>query len=521
MKLVSLFDSTPRKRPRRGPVARLAIGVTVAATTAALATAAGSMSATAAPYGAGRGNVQANLFEWNWKSIALECVNVLGPAGYGGVQVAPPQDSVKRQALGDGSDTVLHPWWEVYQPVDYNLTSRMGTEAEFKSMVTTCRRAGVKVYVDAVINHMTGQGSVSYGGKTYSHYDYTGLYGPTDFHVPNGDCPTTGGIDDFNNQAEVFNCELVGLADLDTGLNYVRTELAGYLNKLIGYGVSGFRVDAAKHIGQTDLDAIYSRLHSTLDGQRPQWALEVFGGGPGTLSPQAFVRSGTVLGLDGVKQIQSAFKSYEAAHVGSISTLKDFGTNSGLTPSNKTLTFVENHDTERDVNNSLSYNDGARNILANEFILGYNYGTPQVYSSFAWAAADSSPPATSNGLITNTDCANGWVCIDRDTGVKGMVGFHNYVGNAPIANWTDDGANFISFSRGQRGFLAMNNASTAKTMTVQTGLAPGRYCDIIHGVSFSQSCTGPTLYVNHLGRTTVRIAPMDAVAFTALNLVTR
>ena len=51
----------------------------------------------------------------------------LGPAGYAGVQVAPPQDSLQRTALGNGSDTVLHPWWEVYQPTDYTLTSRMGT----------------------------------------------------------------------------------------------------------------------------------------------------------------------------------------------------------------------------------------------------------------------------------------------------------------------------------------------------------------------------------------------------------
>ena len=79
----------------------------------------------------------------------------------------------------------------------------------------------------------------------------------------------------------MFNCELVGLADLRTDTNAVRGRVAGYLNKLIGYGVSGFRVDAAKHIGQTDLDAIYPRLHNTKEGTRPYWALEVFGGGPG------------------------------------------------------------------------------------------------------------------------------------------------------------------------------------------------------------------------------------------------
>ena len=189
--------------------------------------------------------------------------------------------------LGNGSDTILHPWWEVYQPVDYNLTSRMGNEAQFQAMVATCRKAGVKVYVDAVINHMTGQGNVSYGGVELHARTTTPTTRPwTNFHVPAGECPSSdGGIQDFNNLLQVFHCNLLGLEDLRTETDYVETKLAGYLNKLIGYGVSGFRVDAAKHIGQDDLAAIYARLHNTLDGQRPYWVLEVFGGGPGLLSP--------------------------------------------------------------------------------------------------------------------------------------------------------------------------------------------------------------------------------------------
>src|SRR5436305_8191953 len=67
-------------------------------------------------------DVIANLWEWNWPSIGSECTNVLGPAGYGGVQVAPPEDSI---ALGG------HQWYDVYQPADYNLTSRMGNETQF------------------------------------------------------------------------------------------------------------------------------------------------------------------------------------------------------------------------------------------------------------------------------------------------------------------------------------------------------------------------------------------------------
>ena len=442
--------------PTRGRRLRRGIALAGAATVALGLCVTPSLVADASPKANRKADVPgvtANLFEWNWTSVAKECTDVLGPAGYSGVQVAPPQDSVKRQQLGDGSDTILHPWWEVYQPVRYALTSRMGSEAQFKKMVSTCRKAGVKVYVDAVINHMTGQGDTSYGGVTYAPYTYAGLYTPQNFHVPQGECPSSdGGIQDFNNLAQVFRCNLVGLQDLRTQTPEVQARLASYLNKLIGYGVSGFRVDAAKHIGQDDLDAIYAKLHRTKDGTKPYWALEVFGGGPGVLSPQAFLRSGDVLGLDGVKQIKAAFKSYPTDATGSIATLEVFGSGSGLTPSKKTLSFVQNHDTERN-GDALNYKDGATDVLATQWLLASGYGHPQVYSSFTWTTSDDSPPANAQGYITTTDCSSAaWSCLDRDKGVIGLVGFHNYVGSAPQANWWDDGGNVISFSRGHRGW---------------------------------------------------------------------
>ena len=354
--------------------ALLSVGILLLACVVPLSFAVASHTAGAASVGAGgqangsRGDVIANLFEWNWNSVAHECTSVLGPAGYGGVQVAPPQDSLSRQA---SAGPPVHPWWEVYQPVDYNLTSRMGNEAQFKSMVATCRSAGVKVYVDAVINHMTGQGNISYGGVHYSKYDYTGIYTSADFHHYPADCPTPdGNIDDFNNYLQVTKCELVSLADLRTESNKVRDTLAAYLNKLLSYGVSGFRVDASKHIGQTDLTAIESRLNRTVDGTRPYLALEVPPGGPGKLAPQAFEGEGSLLGFDFAGQIESAFKSYTQTPIpgGNITALQVFGEASGLLPSNKALVFVENHDSERN-GSTLSYKDGPTNTIATEFRL--------------------------------------------------------------------------------------------------------------------------------------------------------
>ena len=146
-------------------------------------------------------------------------------------------------------------------------------------MVTACRKAGVKVYVDAVINHTTGQGSTSYGGKTYTPYTYpTRAYMPSDFHYNVGACPQpTAASQDFNNKPQV--CELQpgrarGPADRDA----VRAAdtLAGYLNKLIGYGVVGLpgRRGQAHRSGRPRRDL--RQLEQDQGRTSRYWALEVF-----------------------------------------------------------------------------------------------------------------------------------------------------------------------------------------------------------------------------------------------------
>ena len=85
----------------------------------------------------------------------------------------------------------------------------------------------------------------AWAGTPYSEEHYPGPeggYGPQDFHS----CRTN--ISNYNDRYQVQNCRLVSLQDLDTGSDYVRSEIAAYLNDLISLGVRGFRVDASKHI---------------------------------------------------------------------------------------------------------------------------------------------------------------------------------------------------------------------------------------------------------------------------------
>ena len=108
-----------------------------------------------------------HLFEWDWPRVARECEEFLGPAGYAAVQVSPPQEHVEGPQ-----------WWTRYQPVSYQLVSRGGSREQFADAVARCRAVDVEIYVDAVINHMTGvYAGKGVAGSEFGEYEYPGLYG--------------------------------------------------------------------------------------------------------------------------------------------------------------------------------------------------------------------------------------------------------------------------------------------------------------------------------------------------------
>ena len=116
-------------------------------------------------------SVFTHLFEWKWTDIAAECERFLGPKGFGGIQVSPPNEHT----------LVSNPyrtWWQRYQPVSYNLISRSGNDAEFKDMVNRCNNAGVRIYVDAVINHMSAVCCQSSGNSSFNsgQLTYAGIH---------------------------------------------------------------------------------------------------------------------------------------------------------------------------------------------------------------------------------------------------------------------------------------------------------------------------------------------------------
>ncbi|KUO05220.1 glycosidase [Streptomyces caeruleatus] len=392
-------------------------------------------------------DVTAVMFEWKFSSVAQACTDTLGPAGYGYVQVSPPQERVQGT-----------PWWTAYQPVSYKIGTRLGDRAAFKSMVDTCHAAGVKVVADTVINHMANSSGTGSAGSSFSKYDYPGTYSAADMD----DC--TASITNYQDGWHVQHCELGGLPDLDTGEEYVRKTIAGYMNDLLSLGVDGFRIDAAKHIDPADLSNIKSRL--TDPGV--YWKQETIGVAGEAVQPSQYTGTGDAQEFSYGRDLKRVLNSEKLAY------LENFGEGWGYLPGATASVFVANHDTERS-GATLSYKDGANYTLAHVFMLAWPYGSPDVQSGYEFSDHDAGPP---NDGQVNACYTEGWKCQHAWPEIASMVGFRNTAGDAAVTNWWDNDNNAIAFGRGDKAYVAVNHEPSALTRTFQTSLPAGTYCDV-------------------------------------------
>ncbi|MGX1884738.1 carbohydrate-binding module family 20 domain-containing protein [Streptomyces sp. NPDC055287] len=438
---------------RRPLSAALALALAVGA--GALAGPAGS--AQAAP--PGTKDVTAVLFEWKFDSVAQECTRTLGPAGYGFVQVSPPQEHIQ------GGQ-----WWTSYQPVSYRIAGRLGDRTAFANMVSACHAAGVKVIADSVINHMAAGNGTGTGGSSYEKYNYPGTYSGADMD----DCRSQ--ISNYGDRGNVQNCELVGLADLDTGEDYVRGRIATYLNDLLSLGVDGFRIDAAKHMPAADLANIKSRLNNP----GVYWKHEAIHGAGEAVSPSEYLGSGDVQEFRYGRGLKQVFNNENLAN------LKNYGEGWGFMESGKSAVFVDNHDTERG-GDTLNYKDGANYTLASVFMLAWPYGSPDVHSGYEWSDKEAGPPS---GGTVNACYSDGWKCQHSWTEIKSMVGFRNVARGQGVTNWWDNGGDQIAFGRGDKAYVAINHEGSSLTRTFQTSLAAGTYCDIQKNTAVTVDSSG-------------------------------
>ena len=341
-------------------------------------------------------------------------------------------------------------------------------------------------------------------------------------------------IEDYRNINQVKNCRLVRLLDLNLGKASVREKVVSYLNGLLAIGVTGFRVDACKHMWPYDLQQVYTKLHHLrLDvfgsGKKPLIIQEVIDLGGEPVNSSQYTSLGKVTEFKYGKFLGEVFRGKSK-----LKDLKKLGTSSaGMMASHDALVFIDNHDNQRGHGAggkvTLTFYDARLYKVAVAFMLAHPYGQPRIMSSYRWEGGPFSndwkgPPANNNGDINNVPinnngtCGGGWICEHRWEEISNMVAFHNTVHGTKLENWWDNGNNQIAFSRGNKGFIAINNGDTWMKEHLFTGLPPGGYCDVISGSrSSTGGCTGRIVYVSDCNEATFYIPKDDEHPMIAIH----
>ncbi|XP_016370891.1 alpha-amylase 1-like [Sinocyclocheilus rhinocerous] len=215
---------------------------------------------------------------------------------------------------------------------------------------------------------------------------------------------------------------------------------------------------------------------------------------------------------------------------------QNWGEGWGFMSSDKSLVFVDNHDNQRGHGaggaSIVTFWDARLYKMAVAFMLAHPYGFTRVMSSYRWDrnivnGVDQNdwqgPPSNGDGstkpvpINPDSTCGDGWVCEHRWRQIKNMVAFRNVVNGQAFSNWWDNGDNQISFSRGNKGFLVINNDDWELNETLNTGLPGGTYCDVISGQKESGRCTGKEVVVGGDGRASFRISNQEEDPFIAIH----
>lgn len=375
-------------------------------------------------------------FDESFETVRAK-VPKLKELGYTYVQVSPPAKSLNR------SD-----WWARYQPLDLRLIEGpLGNEAQLAHLISEAHDYGLKVLIDAVLNHM-GDDQTKQDRLVYAEF------GPQDFHFPD-QRPCIDNYRDRYQVTQFWLCDpqkVNGLPDLNTSSPYVREVHKKFLEKLMALGADGFRYDAMKHV-----EASYWHYISKITKDKYVYG-EVIGETLEESNEYTPIMPVTDFHL--LRTLLGAFSLG-----GDMRSLYNPEENGQALPADKAIVFSRNHDTamHRDFFNFGDYQDA---MLANAYILARGRGTPFIYR-------------------------DDW----EQRTVKAGVQFHNAMKGKPDrirrtseiceSESTCSPRTTLFIERGSEGFAIINtaNAPLHTASAKMPGLAPGCYQELVYNFS--------------------------------------
>lgn len=184
---------------------------------------------------------------WSWSCNTIKAnMKDIAEAGYTAVQTSPinniNESCTTMKLMGNSDDGSDGAWWWYYQPTNWKIGNYvLGSRDDFKAMCAEAEKYGIKVIVDVVPNHTTGNGSKVSQELINVAGGWDKLY-HSGYNQP---------INDYNDryQCTLHGCSNGGLYDVNTENPDFQKYFVEYLNDCIDCGADGFRYDTAKHIG--------------------------------------------------------------------------------------------------------------------------------------------------------------------------------------------------------------------------------------------------------------------------------
>ena len=402
------------------------------------------------------------LHAWCWSFNAIkENMAAIKEAGYTSVQTSP----INAVVVGNGGDKKFtNQWYYHYQPTAYTIGNyQLGTEAEFIEMNRVAEQYGIKIIVDAVLNHTTSDYSkVSSEIKSINNWTHG-----------------ADRISNWNSREEVTQKSLLGLWELNTQNPEVQQYLLKFLKNAVSDGADGFRYDAAKHI---ELPGEYPNQYGS-----NFWNVILNNGSEfqyGEVLQDNISRDADYANLMSITASQYGHSIRETlrnrnANAGNLGNYR-----AGVDPS-KLVLWVESHDTyangNTDSESESAWMSDEDLKLGWAMITARAKGTPLFFSR---------PVGGGKGVRfpEQTKIGDAGSNLYKDPTIVAVNKFHNaMVGQSEYIRNPNGDTNVAMIERGTQGAVIANLSDSEKSLNTETKLANGTYKDQISGKTYTVS----------------------------------
>lgn len=394
------------------------------------------------------------LHAWCWSFNTIkDNMQAIKDAGYTSVQTSP----INTVVAGEGGNKSLKNWYYQYQPTIYKIGNyQLGTEEEFKEMNRVADQYGIKIIVDAVLNHTTS--------------DYNQISQEIK-NIPNWTHGNTG-ISNWHNRYDVTQNALLTLYDWNTQNEYVQQYLLNYLKQAVADGADGFRYDAAKHI---ELPGEYgSNFWNVIlnNGSEFQYG-EILQ--DDVSNDAGYGKLMSITASNYGQKIRSALKD---RHI-SAGNLMNYQV-SGVDAANL-VTWVESHDNYANDDQESTWMNDSDIRLGWAMITARAKGTPLFFSR---------PVGGGNGtrFPGQSQIGDAGSNLYKDATVTAVNKFHNaMVGESEYLRNPGGDEQVAMIERGTKGAVIVNLVDGDKQINSETNLADGTYTDKVSGRQFNVS----------------------------------